>query len=169
MNRTIGLFLVGCVLLLGLLACQRSSNEVATTPAATPTTAASTPPPAAGPGEMKTTPSGLKYQDLVVGTGQRPLLGQKITVNFVGKLADGKVFEEGKFEFTLGEKDIAKGFTMGIGGGEGIDAMKLDGKRLVVLPPELGFGKDGNPPKVPPNATISFEIELLKIQGGLGF
>lgn len=168
MTRTIGWFLVSCLLMLSLLACQSSSQEVATTPSATPT-ATATAPPAAGPGEMKTTPSGLKYQDLVVGTGQRPLLGQMITVKYVGRLADGKVFDEGKFEYKLGEKDIAKGFNLGIGGGEGIDAMKLDGKRLVVLPPELGFGQTGNPPKVPPNATISFEIELLKIQGGLGF
>ncbi len=168
MNRTIGLLLVGCLLMLSLLACQSSSNEVATTPSATPT-AAATALPTAKPGELKTLPSGMKYQDLVVGTGQRPLLGQNVTVKFVGKLADGTVFEEGKFDFKLGDKDIVKGFNLGVGGGEGIDAMKIDGKRLVVLPPELGFGQTGNPPKVPPNATISFEIELLKVQGGLSF
>ena len=166
MNRTIFVIL-GCLLfLLSQLACQNSAVEVASTPAATPQPTAA---PASAPGEMKTTPSGLKYQDLVPGTGQRALLGQTVTVKYVGKLADGKVFEEGKFDFKLGEKDIIKGFNLGIAGGDGIDAMKLDGKRLVILPPELGYGKDGNPPKVPPNATISFEMELLKVQGGLGF
>ena len=166
MNRTIFVIL-GCLLfLLSQLACQNSAVEVASTPAATPQPTAA---PASAPGEMKTAPSGLKYQDLVPGTGQRALLGQTVTVKYVGKLADGKVFEEGKFDFKLGEKDIIKGFNLGIAGGDGIDAMKLDGKRLVILPPELGYGKDGNPPKVPPNATISFEMELLKVQGGLGF
>ena len=166
MNRTIFVIL-GCLLfLLSQLACQNSAVEVASTPAATPQPTAA---PASAPGEMKTAPSGLKYQDLVPGTGQRALLGQTVTVKYVGKLADGKVFEEGKFDFKLGEKDIIKGFNLGIAGGDGIDAMKLDGKRLVILPPELAYGKDGNPPKVPPNATISFEMELLKVQGGLGF
>ena len=166
MNRTIFVIL-GCLLfLLSQLACQNSAVEVASTPAATPQPTAA---PASAPGEMKTSPAGMKYQDLVVGTGQRALLGQTVTVKYVGKLADGKVFEEGKFDFKLGEKDIIKGFNLGIAGGDGIDAMKLDGKRLVILPPELGYGKDGNPPKVPPNATISFEMELLKVQGGLGF
>lgn len=165
MYRTIFLLLIGCWLALSL-ACQSSTTEVASTPAATPSAAATAP---AGPGEMRTAPSGLQYQDLVLGTGQRPLLGQTVTVKFIGKLADGKVFDEGKFDFKLGDKDIVKGFNLGVGGGVGIDAMKLDGKRLIILPPDLGFGKDGNPPKVPPDATISFEIELVKIQGGLGF
>ena len=166
MIRTIFVVLTLLLFSLSQLACQNSAVEVASTPAATPQPTAA---PASAPGEMKTTPSGLKYQDLVPGTGQRALLGQTVTVKYVGKLADGKVFEEGKFDFKLGEKDIIKGFNLGIAGGDGIDAMKLDGKRLVILPPELGYGKDGNPPKVPPNATISFEMELLKVQGGLGF
>ncbi|MBS1809916.1 MAG: FKBP-type peptidyl-prolyl cis-trans isomerase [Acidobacteria bacterium] len=170
MNRTI--FVVLTILLVSIfqLACQNSSTEVSSAPAATPQfTATPTAQPSSGPGEMKTTPTGLKYQDLVLGTGQRPLLGQTVTVKYVGKLADGKVFEEGKFDFRLGEKDIIRGFTLGIGGGEGIDAMKLDGKRLIIVPPELGYGNTGNPPKVPPNATISYEMELVKVQGGLGF
>lgn len=167
MYRTIYITLVSCWLALFVLACHSSSGEVASPPAATPTAAATTPAPAQ-PGEMKTAPSGLKYQDLEVGTGQRPLLGQTVTVKYVGKLADGKVFEEGKFDFRLGEPDIVKGFNLGIGGGEGIDAMKVDGKRLIVVPPELGYGKTGNPPKVPPDATISFEIELLKIKNSFG-
>ncbi len=164
MNRTTLLVLTCLLFLLSQLACQNPSGEVASTPAPTPTAQ-----PASGPGEMKTAPSGLKYQDLVVGTGQRVLFGQTVTVKYVGKLADGKVFEEGKFDFRLGEKDIIKGFNLGVGGGDGIDAMKLDGKRLVILPPELGYGSEGNPPKVPPNATISFEMEVVKLQGGLGF
>lgn len=170
MNRMMLMVLTVLLLSFSQLACQNSAGEVASTPATTPQPAA-TPAaqPASGPGEMKTTPSGLKYQDLVMGTGQRPLIGQTVTVKYVAKLADGKVFEEGKFDFKLGEKDIIKGFNLGIAGGDGIDAMKLDGKRLVIMPPELAYGKEGNPPKVPPNATITYEMELLKVQGGLGF
>lgn len=166
MTRTILIVLTFLLISFAQLACQKSSGELASTPAPSAKPAESQ---AAGPGEMKTTPSGLKYQDLVIGTGQRVMLGQTVTVKYVGKLADGKVFEEGKFDFKLGEKDIIKGFNLGIGGGTGIDAMKLDGKRLIILPPELGYGSEGNPPKVPPNATISFEMEVVKVQGGLGF
>lgn len=168
MNRIVCVTLLVGLFLLSQLACQNSTSEVASTPTSTPQPAATAQPPS-GPGEMKTTPSGLKYQDLVLGTGQRVLLGQNVIVKYVAKLADGKVFEEGKFDFKLGDKEIIKGFNLGVAGGDGIDAMKLEGKRLIILPPELAYGKEGNPPKVPPNATITYELELLKVQGGLGF
>jgi FKBP-type peptidyl-prolyl cis-trans isomerase len=164
MNR---IKLIALVLLLwAQLACQNSAGEAASVPAATPSATAT---PASGPGEMKTTTAGLKYQDIVIGTGRRPMLGQSVTVKYVGKLESGEVFEEGKFEFKLGAPDVLKGFNLGIAGGEGIDAMKLDGKRLVIMPPDLAYGKEGSPPKIAPHATLAFEIELVKIQGGMGF
>ncbi|HEX4949993.1 MAG TPA: FKBP-type peptidyl-prolyl cis-trans isomerase, partial [Blastocatellia bacterium] len=127
MRRIILLFLSFC--LLTQLACQ--SREAASTNAAPVTTPSATP-TAATLGALRVAPSGLQYQDLVLGTGRRPMIGQSVTVKYVGKLENGKVFEEGKFEFKLGEKDVLPGFNQGIAGGEGIDAMKVDGKRLLI-------------------------------------
>ena len=92
-----------------------------------------------------------------------------MTVKYVGKLTDGTVFDEGKIDFKLGDQGIIKGFNLAVGGAEGVEAMKVGGKRKVVLPPTLGYGAEGDGRKIPPNATITFEIELLKLQGGMGF
>ena len=132
---------------------------VAATPAPAPTIS----------GEMKATPSGVKYQDLAIGEGQRPLWGQTVKVQYVGKLPDGKVFEKGKYEFKLGEKDTLKGFNIGIGGGQEIDAMKIGGQRVLILPPDLAYGEQGNGKVIPPNATLRFEIELLEVKGTKAF
>jgi FKBP-type peptidyl-prolyl cis-trans isomerase len=165
MNRIVWLLLALALFTLPHIACQDSATDVATT--ASPTPPAAT--PAAAPGEMRTTPSGLKYQDLIGGAGRRVLWGQMVTVKYVGKLADGKVFDADKFDFKLGDATVIKGFNLGIGGGDGIEAMKVDGKRVIVVPPELGYGAAGDGRKIPPNATLTFELELLKAQGGLGF
>ena len=89
--------------------------------------------------------------------------------NFVGKLLDGKEFDKGKFEFKLGDKDTLAGFNIGIGGGKEIDAMKIDGKRVLILPPNLAYGEQGNGKKIPPNATLRFEVELLEVKGTKAF
>lgn len=135
--------------------CQSSSSVATTTPSPAPTATA--------------TPLPIKYEDIVVGDGPRAVWGANITLKYVGKLEDGKVFEESKMDYKLGDKTILKGFNIGVGGGEGISAMKVGGKRKITLPPELAYGSEGDGQKVPPNATITFEIELLKMQGGLGF
>lgn len=155
MNRIVLFNVTLTLLVLAQIACQ-SSNTVA------PPTVAST--PTASP-----TPVPMKYEDIVVGDGIRALWGGTATVKYVGKLADGTTFEEGKFDFKVGDRGIIKGFNFGVGGGTGIEAMKVGGKRKIQLPPELAYGADGDGKKVPPNATITFEIELLKVQGGMGF
>ena len=132
---------------------------VAATPAPAPTIS----------GEMKATPSGVKYQDLAIGEGQRPLWGQTVKVQYVGKLQDGKIFEKGKYEFKIGDKDTLKGFNIGIGGGKDIDAMKIGGQRVLILPPDLAYGEQGNGKVIPPNATLRFEIELLEVKGAKAF
>ena len=150
MNRVVLLLLT--LLAVAQVACQHSTAEVAST--------ASSPAPSVAPP--------FKYQDLVVGEGRRILWGQTVKLKYVGKLPDGKIVDENKLEMKVGDPTIIKGFNLAIGGGEGIEAMKDGGKRLAILPPELAYGATGDGQKVPPNATIHFEIEILKVQGGMG-
>jgi len=155
------------IFLFVLTACN-SSTEVATTkPSPTPEPAATPAPTPAGsptPGELKTTPSGFQYQDLEIGVGPRPLLGQNVQVAYVGKFLDGHKFDGGTIPFTIGETGIIKGWNWGVGGNskEGIDAMRVGGKRKIVVPPQLGYG-DKPHSTIPANSTLVFELELLRI------
>jgi peptidylprolyl isomerase len=109
-----------------------------------------------------TTPSGLKYVDLAVGTGDAAKSGDKLAVNYIGKLIDGTKFDSSydrgqAFEVILGETHVIQGWT------EGLAGMKTGGKRKLIIPPQLGYGLTGYPDVIPPNATLIFEIELVSI------
>ncbi|MCE9580994.1 MAG: FKBP-type peptidyl-prolyl cis-trans isomerase [Planctomycetes bacterium] len=107
-----------------------------------------------------TTPSGLKYEDLVPGTGASPTPGSNVKVHYTGWLTDGKKFDSSKdhgqpFEFPIGKGRVIKGWD------EGVATMKIGGKRKLTIPPGLAYGAQGAGGVIPPNATLVFEVELL--------
>jgi len=118
--------------------------------------------PAAG-GKEVVTPSGLKYLDLKIGEGVEAATGKIVAVHYVGWLKDGTKFDSSRdrdrpFTFRLGAGDAIKGWD------EGLVGMKVGGKRKLVIPPELGFGKQGVGSVVPPNAVLFYEFELLEVR-----
>jgi peptidylprolyl isomerase len=108
-----------------------------------------------------TTPSGLKYEDIVVGNGPSPQSGKEVTVHYTGTLEDGTKFDSSldrgqPFKFPIGVGRVIKGWD------EGVMTMKVGGKRKLVIPPQLGYGPRGVGP-IPPNSTLVFEVELLGV------
>ena len=105
----------------------------------------------------------LGIEDLVVGTGEEAQAGQLVTVDYTGWLADGTKFDSSldrgqPFQFTLGQGQVIKGWDQGVVG------MKVGGKRRLTIPPELAYGENGAGTSIPPNATLTFEVELLAVQ-----
>jgi peptidylprolyl isomerase len=116
-----------------------------------------------GKGGEITTASGLKYTDLVVGTGATPQKGQTVTVHYTGTLENGKKFDSsvdrGKpADFRIGVGSVIKGWD------EGLMTMKVGGKRRLVIPSKLGYGPEGRPPDIPGNSTLIFDVELLGVK-----
>lgn len=107
-------------------------------------------------------PADLVKKDTVVGTGAEAKDGDKVQVHYTGRLAkNNKEFDSsvGKdpLEFQIGKEEVIKGWDLGVVG------MKVGGKRQLTIPSKLGYGKDGSPPKIPGNATLVFDIELLRV------
>ena len=110
-----------------------------------------------------TTKSGLKYVELKEGTGDEAKAGQIVEVHYTGWLKDGTKFDSSKdrnepFKFPLGAGRVIKGWD------EGVAGMKVGGKRKLIIPPELGYGKRGAGNTIPPDAELTFEVELLGIK-----
>ena len=111
---------------------------------------------------MPTTPSGLIIEDVTVGQGAAAAAGQKVTVHYTGWLTNGAKFDSSKdrndpFVFPLGGGRVIKGWD------EGVQGMKVGGKRKLTIPPALGYGARGAGSVIPPNATLVFEVELLGV------
>lgn len=112
--------------------------------------------------ETITTASGLKYQEITVGTGAIPKQGNKVTVHYIGTLQDGSKFDSSRdrgnpFDFNLGVGQVIKGWD------EGLSTMRVGGRRILTIPPDLGYGSRGAGGVIPPNATLIFDVELLKV------
>jgi FKBP-type peptidyl-prolyl cis-trans isomerase len=115
-------------------------------------------------GKTVTTASGLKYEDLKVGTGAEAKAGQTVTVHYAGTLTDGTKFDASRdrgepYRFPLGAGAVIKGWD------EGVAGMKVGGRRKLTVPSELGYGERGTPGgPIPPNATLVFDVELLSVE-----
>ena len=109
------------------------------------------------------TPSGLKYVDQVVGTGDVAVAGKTVSVHYTGLLENGKKFDSSvdrgqPFSFPLGAGRVIKGWD------EGVQGMKVGGKRKLTIPSDLGYGSRGAGGVIPPNATLIFDVELLGVR-----
>ena len=120
------------------------------------------PAPAPTPQEV-VTPSGLRYQDLQVGEGTEAAKGKIVEILYTGWLEDRTKFDSSldpahPFTFRIGIDDVIQGWHQGVAG------MKVGGRRRLVVPPELGYGKQGVGRVVPPNAILVFEVELVNVR-----
>lgn len=114
-------------------------------------------------GKEIVTSSGLQYIDQVVGTGDVAKAGQTVSVHYTGWLTNGTKFDSSvdrgqPFSFPLGAGRVIKGWD------EGVQGMKVGGKRKLTIPANLGYGARGAGGVIPPNATLVFDVELLGVQ-----
>ncbi len=105
----------------------------------------------------------LQVEDMVVGTGAEAIKGKLVSVHYTGWLTDGKKFDSSKdrgqpFQFPLGRGHVIPGWD------QGVEGMKVGGKRKLTIPPELGYGAQGAGGVIPGNATLVFEVELLGVR-----
>lgn len=153
MTRTPITALLSCCAALSLVGCQSAPPEP---------TPEKRPPVVTEP--EKPEPADLIKDDLVVGTGAEAKDGDKVKVNYTGRLLKTNFMFDtsvgpGKkpFEFQIGKGSVIKGWDQGVAG------MKVGGKRKLTIPSRLGYGEKGSPPKIPSKATLVFEVELLAV------
>jgi FKBP-type peptidyl-prolyl cis-trans isomerase len=113
----------------------------------------------------KTTPKGVKYAVLKPGSGEAAKDGQHVFVHYAGWLKNGKMFDRSfdhrgsaPLDFTLGEGRVIPGWE------DGIRGMKVGERRQLVIPPALGYGAQGQPPDIPPNSTLIFSVQLMRME-----
>ena len=121
---------------------------------------------AAGQGKVNTTPTGLKYTDMKVGTGAEAVKGVFVEVHYTGWLYingkrdrkfDSSLDRKQPFSFQLGAHEVIAGWD------EGVQGMKVGGKRELIIPPALGYGAREVGGVIPANSTLNFEVELLRV------
>jgi FKBP-type peptidyl-prolyl cis-trans isomerase FkpA len=113
-------------------------------------------------GATITTDSGLEYEELECGDGDEVERGDRVAVHYTGMLDDGTEFDSSRggepVAFVLASGDLIEGWV------EGIPGMREGGRRKLTIPPELGYGEAGNPPVIPPDATLIFDVEVVSIE-----
>ena len=134
-------------------------DPAAKAPAAATTAAAAAAAPAAPAGGV----TELQKVDVKVGTGAEAVKGKRVTVHYTGTLTDGSKFDSSvdrgdPFKFNLGSGQVIKGWD------EGVAGMKVGGKRKLTIPYQMAYGEEGRPPKIPPKATLVFDVELLGVE-----
>lgn len=147
--------------LLAAVGCRQTGSTPANVAAGTGPRAGATSAPE-NPKEV-TVPSGLKYEDLVVGNGALAEDGMTATVHYTGRLVDGTKFDSSldrgqPFSFQIGAGQVIRGWD------EGVRGMRAGGKRKLTIPPDLGYGDRGVRNLIPPGATLIFEVELLGVK-----
>jgi FKBP-type peptidyl-prolyl cis-trans isomerase FkpA len=153
-----GLFAVGCK---GTPEGAAGQAPAATTPAPAgqvPAAAETTP-----GGSVHKLPSGLEYEELLVGDGKMADPGMTVAVHYTGWLTNGQKFDSSfdrgqPYRFVLGQRAVIDGWDQGIKG------MRIGGKRKLTIPPELGYGARGMGGVIPPNATLVFEVQLVDVK-----
>ena len=174
---------VTCLTLLSLLAlgCDPAPKEAPeTTTVTTETTttepAVAGPPAPPGPpganydkspfkasGKPVKIATGLQYEDMTIGKGPEATQGSRATVHYTGTLTDGTQFDSSRdrnepFSFTIGAGEVIKGWDDGVAG------MKVGGRRKLTIPYDSAYGEAGRPPKIPPKATLLFDVELMGVE-----
>jgi FKBP-type peptidyl-prolyl cis-trans isomerase len=148
-----------CLLLLAgaLAACgEEPSEDTGIQPGAEPDSDCDT--------SVREEDTGLKIKDIECGEGDEAAPGDILVVHYTGMLEDGTVFDSSEggepFPFQLGVGMVIQGWE------QGIEGMKVGGKRELTISPDLGYGEAGFPPDIPPNATLKYEVELVEIREG---
>ncbi|MFN7171283.1 MAG: FKBP-type peptidyl-prolyl cis-trans isomerase [Fimbriimonadaceae bacterium] len=108
------------------------------------------------------TKSGLEYRDVTVGKGKQPKKGSTVTVHYTGTLTNGKKFDSSHdrkqpFKFQIGVGQVIPGWD------EGVMTMREGGKRILRIPAKLAYGERGVPGTIPANATLIFEVDLIRV------
>lgn len=107
-------------------------------------------------------PGGLQYIDVVAGSGNEARAGQNVAVHYTGWLTNGQKFDSSRdrgqpFTFRLGAGNVIQGWDQGVVG------MRVGGQRRLIIPPQMGYGARGAGGVIPPNATLVFDVELLRV------
>lgn len=163
-KRFIGLCLVAAVLSAGCYNSTQNSDSVSSTTTSGTTSAVPNTADGSG-GKVHKLASGLVYEDIVVGSGKMAEPGMNVAVYYTGWLStstketpfDGNAGSGNPLKFQLGSGRVIQGWE------EGLKGMRIGGKRLLTIPPDMGYGANGSGP-IPPNSTLMFEVEMADVQ-----